>query len=109
MARLKTLKPRLAEQASRVAVAAPASWRAGLTSTQRGYGYRWQLARERYLLDHPLCVYCARRGMTTAAGVVDHIVAHCGDQDLFWDEANWQSLCKPCHDSDKQREERLGR
>ena len=21
-----------------------------------------------------------------------------GDQTLFWDESNWQSLCQPCHD-----------
>lgn len=103
MARLKNLKPRLAEAPSRLAVAAPASWRSGMTSTQRGYGYRWQQARERYLLDNPLCVFCARRGMTTAASVVDHVVAHQGDQALFWDQGNWQALCKPCHDSEKQR------
>lgn len=24
---------------------------------------------------------------------------------LFWDKTNWQSLCKPHHGSDKQREE----
>jgi len=41
--------------------------------------------------------------MTTAASVVDHIVAHRGDQELFWDQSNWQSLCKPCHDSEKQK------
>ncbi|WP_407733043.1 HNH endonuclease [Pseudomonas citronellolis] len=109
MARLQSLKPRLTEQVGRLAVVAPGSWRAGKTSSQRGYGYRWQQARERYLLDHPLCVYCARKGMTTAASVVDHIVAHEGDPELFWDEANWQSLCKPCHDSDKQREEAAAR
>lgn len=103
MARLKNLKPRLAEAPGRLAIAAPASWRSGMTSTQRGYGYRWQQARERYLLDNPLCVFCARRGMTTAASVVDHVVAHQGDQALFWDQDNWQALCKPCHDSEKQR------
>ena len=27
---------------------------------------------------------------------------------LFWDRANWQSLCKPCHDSWKQRLEKSG-
>jgi len=34
----------------------------------------------------------------TAAGVVDHIVPHKGDADLFWQRTNWQPLCKPCHD-----------
>jgi len=109
MARLQSLKPRLAEQAGRLAVVTPGSWRSGKTSSQRGYNYRWQQARERYLLDHPLCVYCARKGMTTAASIVDHIVAHHGDQELFWDQENWQSLCKTCHDSDKQREEAAAR
>jgi len=38
--------------------------------------------------------------------VVDHIVPHRGDQELFRDPANWQALCKLCHDIDKQRSER---
>ena len=82
------------------------SWRDGKTTAQRGYGYRWQQARERYLFEHPLCVYCDRQGRTTEAKVVDHIKPHNGDQTLFWDQTNWQSLCKLCHDSIKQREER---
>lgn len=44
----------------------------------------------------------------TAATVVDHIVPHGGDQALFWDTGNWQSLCAPHHNSTKQSEERLG-
>lgn len=49
---------------------------------------------------------CEAEGRTTAASVVDHIKPHRGDQALFWDRANWQPLCKPHHDRDKQREER---
>lgn len=79
-----------------------------MTSSQRGYDYKWQKAREQYLRDNPLCVYCARQGRTAAANIVDHIIAHRGDKDLFWDQANWQSLCKPCHDSVKQAEEAAG-
>lgn len=41
----------------------------------------------------------------TAGSVVDHIEAHRGDMALFWDRNNWQTLCKPCHDSVKQAEE----
>ena len=26
----------------------------------------------------------------------------------FWDSANWQSLCKKCHDGAKQRMEKSG-
>ena len=82
------------------------SWRAGEKgSTARGYGYSWQQYRVSYLKRHPLCVKCAERDVITAASVVDHITPHRGDQRLFWDEANHQALCKPCHDSDKAREE----
>ncbi|QXH44268.1 HNH endonuclease [Pseudomonas xanthosomatis] len=109
MARLKTLGPRIKESSgSRVKVVTPGSWRSGLSSSQRGYDYRWQKARERYLQTYPLCVYCARAGRTTAAGVVDHVIPHRGDQSLFWDESNWQSLCSPCHSSVKQAEEAAG-
>jgi len=34
-----------------------------------------------------------------AATVVDHIIAHKGNANLFWDESNWQALCKRCHNS----------
>ena len=47
-------------------------------------------------------------GKVRPASVVDHITPHKGDQALFWDEANWQSLCAPHHDSDKKLIE-LGR
>lgn len=105
MRRLTNLKPRLGEQSDRLKSVSTDSWRAGKTSTQRGYGYRWQQARQRYLFDNPLCVYCQREGHVSAASVVDHITPHRGDQVLFWDQANWQPLCKPCHDRIKQREE----
>lgn len=41
--------------------------------------------------------------------VCDHVKPHRGDERLFWDEANLQTLCKPCHDRDKQREEQASR
>ena len=86
------------------------SWRTAKgSSTERGYGYAWQKARLRFLQANPLCVYCGQDGRVTAANVVDHIVPHKGDQTLFWDEANWQALCKSHHDSDKQMAEKSGR
>ncbi len=68
------------------------------SSTQRGYGYKWQQAREAYLRAHPLCARHEERGEIVAATVVDHIVPHKGDMSLFWKRSNWQSLCKDCHD-----------
>lgn len=37
--------------------------------------------------------------------VADHRRRHNGDANLFWDEGNLQTLCKPCHDGPKQRAE----
>ena len=78
------------------------------TAAQRGYGSRWQKARAIFLAEHPLCCRCGEEGQVTPATVVDHIEPHKGDQKLFWDQKNWQPLCKPHHDSAKQSEERRG-
>jgi 5-methylcytosine-specific restriction protein A len=76
------------------------------SSRERGYTTTWQKARAAYLAQHPLCVFCAREGLVKAATVVDHILAPHGDHEKFWDPNNWQSLCKPHHDSTKQRQEK---
>jgi 5-methylcytosine-specific restriction protein A len=105
MARLKTLPQRLEQVPERVKIVMSSGWRAGKTTAARGYGHRWRCYREAYLLRHPLCVMCADRGLTVAATVVDHRIPHKGDEALFWNENNHQSLCKPCHDGDKARQE----
>ena len=64
----------------------------------RGYNHKWQAARRRYLQSNPPCAACMKEGLLTPATVVDHIIPHRGDQRLFWDERNWQPLCKSCHD-----------
>jgi len=78
------------------------------TASQRGYDSRWQKYRERYLGEHPFCVFCLRRGKHVRAKVVDHIEPHRGDHRKFWNPSNHQSLCKTCHDSHKQRFEKSG-
>lgn len=30
--------------------------------------------------------------------LVDHIIPHKGDMELFWDRNNWQAMAKECHD-----------
>lgn len=67
------------------------------SSTQRGYGYKWQQARNQFLRQYPLCADHAKRGELKQAVVVDHIIPHCGDEVLLWDRNNWQSLCAECH------------
>lgn len=71
----------------------------------RGYGRRWQKARAGYLAEHPLCLCCLKDGVTEAATVVDHVIPHRGDEGLFWDRANWQPLCKRCHDTKTMTED----
>jgi len=106
MARLHTVPSRLQQVPSRLSSVNPDSWRASKQgSTARGYGYRWQQYRLRYLAKHPLCVMCEAAGRVEAATVVDHVVRHEGDERLFWDATNHQALCKRCHDGAKQREE----
>ncbi|UFX41809.1 HNH endonuclease [Bradyrhizobium sp. 41S5] len=48
---------------------------------------------------------CGRAEPNTSLLVCDHVIPHRGDERLFWDETNLQTLCKACHDRDKQREE----
>lgn len=78
------------------------------SARERGYTYAWTKARNRFIMQNPVCVMCKNAGYLTPAEVVDHIIPHKGDHTLFWDESNWQSLCKRHHDSDKQRAERSG-
>jgi 5-methylcytosine-specific restriction protein A len=71
------------------------------SSNQRGYGYRWQQTSKGFLRAHPLC-QCkdCLEGVKQlkAATVVDHIIPHKGDMELFWNRSNWQAMAKDCHD-----------
>ena len=75
------------------------------TAAQRGYDSRWRKARTWYLKRNPLCVECEKKGKLTPATVIDHVVPHRGDKELFWDMSNWQALCKPCHDRKTAKED----
>lgn len=88
------------------------NWRKDRRKTsERGYGWQWQKARALFLQqpDNALCVMCKKDGRVTEATVVDHIVPHRGNETLFWDRRNWQSLCLTHHNSDKQAIEKSGR
>ena len=77
--------------------------------TRRQYDTpRWRKARARFLALNPLCVLCLQSGRDAPATVVDHIKPHKDDYSLFWDESNWQALCKQHHDSAKKIKENTG-
>ncbi len=69
-----------------------------LSANNRGYTSKWQKVRKQFLKTNPLCISCQGQGKLIQATVVDHIKPHRGDDTLFWDEKNWQPLCKRCHD-----------
>lgn len=68
---------------------------------------RWRQTRTDQLFRHPLCFMCLPR--VTAAIVCDHVdkASKATEEGFF--AGPFQSLCKPHHDSTKQREERSGR
>jgi 5-methylcytosine-specific restriction protein A len=75
------------------------------SAAARGYDHRWRRYAKRFLKLHPLCAECEKRGETTAAEVVDHLIPHKGNMILFWDPTNHQPLCKRDHDVKTARED----
>lgn len=69
---------------------------------------RWKDLRAIQLRGKPMCHYCSLLSKRTIAMVVDHIKPHRGDEALFFDPENLQSLCKLCHDAAKQQLEKSG-
>ena len=53
---------------------------------------QWNNLRYSFISKNPKCFTCSR-----PSSVVDHIVAHKGKLDLFWDEQNYMPLCSACH------------
>jgi 5-methylcytosine-specific restriction protein A len=80
------------------------------SSAARGYGYKWQKAREQFLAqpENALCVMCTEAGVVEPATIVDHRTPHRGDMKLFWDRKNWQGVCEPHHNRFKQALEKSG-
>lgn len=98
MGRLTMLKPRLGTAAiNNIKLQSPGSWN-GERSSSVFYNHKWRKAREIYLQKNPLCVHCLKEKRVTAEQLeVDHKIPHRGNMELFWDEDNWQTLCKHHH------------
>lgn len=110
--RLTTLKPSIGKLPSS-AVLMPATeqerdkFRYRAVPWRKWYSLkRWKQLRARVLLrDLFTCQMCKRMTSNQSLLIADHKEPHRGDELLFWDEANVWCICKPCHDSAKQREE----
>lgn len=103
--KLATLKPNLGHLAPIERTAAAertiySPWRKWY-NTKRWRQMRWA----RLVADAFTCTRCGRLEGDTSQLVCDHKVPHRGSEALFWDEANLTTLCKPCHDGAKQRDE----
>lgn len=72
---------------------------------------RWRKLRQVILLrDAYVCqrtgILCIGRYPASNSPVIDHIEPHRGEERLFWDENNLQTVSKAYHDSEKQAAER---
>jgi len=73
----------------------------------RGYTKKWDRFAKWFRLTYPLCgmrpggvvpvmSQCYVEERDTPATQTDHVVPHRGDQQLFWNLTNLQSLCAAC-------------
>ncbi len=82
---------------------------------------RWKRERKAFLAEHPHCnARAAAIGAYLPVGtavpyathcdapstVVDHVIPHRGDEELFWRQDNWSALCRPHHQAKTGRETR---
>ena len=105
--RLASLQPRLTQFAAGERGRAQASpWRDWYNTT------RWRRLRLRiFERDGYTCQWpgCGHVEGDTSKLVADHRRPHRGDEKLFWDEENLETLCaSPCHAQHKQRAEQRG-
>ncbi len=114
MPRLKSPKPRLGSMRSRRDGLAQHERKGQRRSDGPINTARWQRLRLKILnRDGWQCqatgVALVGRYPAPNSPVVDHIRAHRGDLDLFWDEDNLQAVSKAYHDRVKQGIEKRGR
>lgn len=60
------------------------------------------------LARHPFCQCPHHEGQKVKADTVDHKTPHRGNERLFFDANNLQSMTKQCHDKFKQSQEKGG-
>lgn len=66
-----------------------------------------------FVRDYYRCAHCQSpcigKANTPRAAICNHIVRHKGNEELFYDESNLETVCKSCHDGLIQSMEKGGR
>ena len=114
MARIKTVRPLVRTLKPRMS--APKGEKARLkerdeTQPWRRWYYtaQWQKLRQKvWERDQYTCrrtgTLCIGKYPAGNSPVANHIIPHKGDQALFWDRSNWQTLCRSHHSAKTARE-----
>ena len=117
MGKLTTLAPRLTAMAPRLGRVA-GDEKARLRERDQNVTWRklykterWRKLRQAVLLrDAYTCqqtgIICMGKYPAGNSAVVDHKSPHRGDEQMFWDINNLQTVSKAYHDSEKQKQER---
>ena len=73
---------------------------------------QWARKRDRYLRDQPWCLACLIRNEHKSADHADHIISarmlfeYDVIEEYFYDERNFQALCRSCHNGKTANERR---
>lgn len=109
MGRLRQLRPALDRAPSRLGFLEPETDRRLQSRNPLRHLYgtaAWRALSWRVRVEDGFnCRRCGKVEGRKGQTVADHIRRPEGDERLFWDRANLQCLCKPCHDRVKQAEE----
>lgn len=120
VAKLKSVQPRLQPAGNRLLPAMTREEAEAQRFKQRDQSVKWRswykterwrkLRLEILQRDHYTCQVtgdvCVGRYPAPTSAVVDHVKPHRGDERLFWDPENLQTVTKEYHDKVKQSEER---
>lgn len=60
---------------------------------------KWRAMRRNFIANNPNCICCGAK-----ATIADHIIAHKGNESLFYNINNLQPMCWSCHSAKTLKE-----
>lgn len=92
--------PNYAESGSRYCVEHKKRYAPSRDTTSKYEDYyhegRFKKKRKLFLIAHPYCEECKRKGIWTLSNTLHHTHGFC-DRATFYDEMWWEAWCKSCH------------